>query len=663
MGVLSQMAALGVCTSGVILGVGPYVPAAYLSSDLFLAPFFAVLAVKVDDVLYQHNLHDNDTIFCATFGALTMIILRSTAERWYPETAFLLNDNGDLIQILVLQSYLFFGNCQSVQHYVSTMFDDQIELGPGAGGTVAGLPLLPIPKHLIIDFTLVTCMDTSAIDLISEVISMCQRHRCQLYVAGLSTAMKGTLTYAGVKPGPERRFLWSFDLESALSKAEDKLASRDFNTKEKAEIGVPWYTTQNKAKGKMERRLITNLSTIFIILIMGTARMHVTRLSCFCIAFVPPPRFGYKASSRYHHHASLPILCKDYVLYAKPCDTKKGKHQSISTPTTTQLPSPSVRTQLSFARDGHCVLRKIFSSQRIAKMRKSLTKHAKQQELLAWQQKVEVAAQSHEHAQACQTVVECQRTLADLGASPVDVPFLQYFNTWRTLPEVLEIAKDLAPIAAILLDCDSIRLYQDSVFWKRAGDGPTPWHTDGRMAPFDTSLLVTFWIPLQDDIPHDGSALVFCSKSHSDFALPYWNEYSKTCSDPASPWNRLEDRYGGEKALVDYMPLCMGDVTAHSGWVLHCADAVPINSRDRIALAISFVDASAPVRQSLKGTSKVAKGDAGDPEDAWSYRDWIHHVPVNQPHFQHDLVPILFPSKQIRRSFPKHRQQSKKGKQ
>lgn len=203
------------------------------------------------------------------------------------------------------------------------------------------------------------------------------------------------------------------------------------------------------------------------------------------------------------------------------------------------------------------------------------------------------------------------------------------------------MARDLAQTAAVLLDCDSIRLYQDSLFWKRPGDGPTPWHTDGRMAPFDTSLLVTFWIPLQN-IPPDGSALVFCSKSHSDFALPFWNEYSKTNNDPNSAWNHLDERYGGKNALVNYMPMSIGDVTAHSGWVLHCADAPVPNGEDRIALAVSFVDARAPVRRRVGSSGKNSSQDVGDPEDAWSYRDWIKQVPANQPNFHHDLVPILY---------------------
>lgn len=152
--------------------------------------------------------------------------LRSTVERGQPETIWL-SENGDQIQILVLQNYLFFGNCQSVQRYVSTMFMEDSDVA---------VYLPPIPKHLIIDFTLLTGMDISAVDLFNEVIAMCQQYKCQLYLAGVSSIIKETLSYAGIKPSLERRFNWALDLESALAKAEDRLIGQGFRIEEKDEL-------------------------------------------------------------------------------------------------------------------------------------------------------------------------------------------------------------------------------------------------------------------------------------------------------------------------------------------------------------------------------------------------------------------------------------------
>lgn len=295
---------------------------------------------------------------------------------------------------------------------------------------------------------------------------------------------------------------------------------------------------------------------------------------------------------------------------------------------------PSLSDQLNYARNGHAALRNVLDAKLLKELKTEISKYCKKRELLAWQQKVEVAADSPSRAAACTSIEACQKELVRLGV-PYSLPFLQYFHTSRDLPEVRKIATLLAESAAVLMDVSSVRLYQDALFWKRPGDGPTPWHVDARMAPFDTSHLITFWIPLQA-VPEDGTALLFCSKSHSDFALPYWNSYKESETNHASPWNRLEERYEsgyyGQDALVDYMPLALGDITVHSGWTLHCANANS-SKHDRLALAITYVDARAPVR---------LRTDEGDSEDVWSYQDWILQVPRGTPDWDHPLVPIVW---------------------
>ena len=75
----------------------------------------------------------------------------------------------------------------------------------------------------------------------------------------------------------------------------------------------------------------------------------------------------------------------------------------------------------------------------------------------------------------------------------------------------------------------SVRLYQDALFVKRSGDGPTRWHSDLNMAPFDTNDFVTCWIPLQK-VPSQsdgGSGLSFASGSHRFVRyLGPWTVYS-----------------------------------------------------------------------------------------------------------------------------------------
>ena len=81
----------------------------------------------------------------------------------------------------------------------------------------------------------------------------------------------------------------------------------------------------------------------------------------------------------------------------------------------------------------------------------------------------------------------------------------------------------------------SVRLYQDALFVKRSGDGPTRWHSDLNMAPFDTNDFVTCWIPLQK-VPgqsEGGSGLSFASGSHrSELKLSSF----KTLTPSSAKW-------------------------------------------------------------------------------------------------------------------------------
>lgn len=309
-----------------------------------------------------------------------------------------------------------------------------------------------------------------------------------------------------------------------------------------------------------------------------------------------------------------------------------------------RLKKPDLRAQLDYARNGHTVLRDLLDPTELTSLRGELWELGKQRELEAWRQKVEVAGDSAELAASCRTVKACRKELSRLGVPGDYLPFLQYFNNWMSLPAVYRLVVKLAETAAVLMNVESVRLYQDSLFWKRPGDGPTPWHTDARMAPFDTSHIVTLWIPLQL-VPKEGTGLMFCSKSHADFALPFWNPVDQTENNSRSPWNNLEQRYANldDAHLVDYMPLQTGDVTAHAGWTLHCAEDGVLDS-DRLALAITFVDSNAEVRES------VLTDTTGDNEDVWSYRDWVNEVPARTRGFRHKRVPIVWPqSKQNKR--------------
>ena len=312
--------------------------------------------------------------------------------------------------------------------------------------------------------------------------------------------------------------------------------------------------------------------------------------------------------------------------------TNKSKAPKSKRDKTSPKTKIDLKVQLDYARNGHGCIRKLIDPTLLKQIRNEVLREAKKQELTAWRQKVLVASNSKELASACKSIQDCQNELYKLGIT-ASLPFLQFFNNWHTNPSIKKLAYDLGESAAKLMDVPTVRLYQDSLFWKRTGDGPTPWHVDARMGPFDTQHFVTFWIPLEP-IPQGGSALQFCSKTHSDFALPYWNPMDdKNENEVISEWDRLEHRY--PERLVDYMPMEVGDCTVHSGWTLHSSSGNEHGQKDRIALAITYVDGQAEIRENCL--------ESGDNEDSWSYVNWIKDVPVRKP-FQHRLVPIVWPS-------------------
>uniref|UniRef100_A0A7S3PZC3 Phytanoyl-CoA dioxygenase n=1 Tax=Chaetoceros debilis TaxID=122233 RepID=A0A7S3PZC3_9STRA len=256
----------------------------------------------------------------------------------------------------------------------------------------------------------------------------------------------------------------------------------------------------------------------------------------------------------------------------------------------------------------------------------------------------------------CHQFLQQQNNQANSNEN-ISIPFLQHFNTWRNLETVREFVTSplMADMARTLLDVPSIKLYQDSLFHKRQNDGPTPWHSDARMAPFDTSHMITFWIPLQNipSVEEGGSGLMFVDKSHGDFALPFWNRVPKgdvgngedyDCKtgkvkyEESREYERLDERYSygsGNDGVSSYMPMERGDCTVHAGWTLHSANGVKCET-DRYALAVTYVDAQAEIRED----ARMSSGSLGHDEDRKSYEDWINEVRP-RTYFEHSLVPII----------------------
>jgi MFS superfamily sulfate permease-like transporter len=177
------------------------------------------LGLAISTFLFVGTLNRSGVVKFISNG----LTVHSITERNAEDAAWL-DQNGDLIQLLVLQSYIFFGNANSCLSYVNSMFEEPPE------DVIKNLafPLPPVPKYLIIDMTMVVGMDTSSVDVFGEIIQLCFKKNCKIFLTGLQPTLKKILSLGGVKPSNDSKSANSIlrfpsDIESALCKAEDGL--------------------------------------------------------------------------------------------------------------------------------------------------------------------------------------------------------------------------------------------------------------------------------------------------------------------------------------------------------------------------------------------------------------------------------------------------------
>ncbi|CAE7320717.1 unnamed protein product [Symbiodinium pilosum] len=278
----------------------------------------------------------------------------------------------------------------------------------------------------------------------------------------------------------------------------------------------------------------------------------------------------------------------------------------------------SAEVMLDFERKGFLRMPEILSPEEVSSVRKTVYAVRSSDECVLQGLRHQIRVQfGAEDARACSDVAACRAKLRGLEKRG-QISFLQYFNLHRRSKKLREVATSprLAFWASRLLGVPRVRLYQDSLFEKRPGDGATDWHSDLGLAPFDTNSFLTIWLPLTS-ISAKGSSLVYAIGSHRDFALPFHGDMDED----------LSGRYKLHRTGVIHP----GDATVHHGWTLHSSTGVPRAGPLRLAWTLGFV---------ADGARLLRKGELWDCEDAVSYEDWARELGPGA-RVDHPMVPLL----------------------
>jgi ectoine hydroxylase-related dioxygenase (phytanoyl-CoA dioxygenase family) len=152
--------------------------------------------------------------------------------------------------------------------------------------------------------------------------------------------------------------------------------------------------------------------------------------------------------------------------------------------------------------------------------------------------------------------------------------FIQVGGMWRHsgAAQLFSFSRRLASIATRLMQTEGTLLHHDQALFKEAGGGHTPWHCDQQYWPLDGDSereAVSAWIPLQD-VPLEMGPMMFAAGS-ARRRTPEDRHYGLKINDESE---RDISGYVKEQGLeVSVEPYALGDVSFHSGWCLHRADA------------------------------------------------------------------------------------------
>jgi len=124
-----------------------------------------------------------------------------------PQAQHVLRTRGQVIRIIRLEGFIFFGTAYGMQTHVQALLQH-----------AAKAP----PRHLLLDFADVRAIDSSAISVFGKILALCRRHDCELLLTSMQPHLRQQFRQAGL--GEDAAGLrWFGELDRALEQCEDRL--------------------------------------------------------------------------------------------------------------------------------------------------------------------------------------------------------------------------------------------------------------------------------------------------------------------------------------------------------------------------------------------------------------------------------------------------------
>ncbi|KAM9950641.1 hypothetical protein ACTFIT_011907 [Dictyostelium discoideum] len=189
-------------------------------------------------------------------------------------------------------------------------------------------------------------------------------------------------------------------------------------------------------------------------------------------------------------------------------------------------------------------------------------------------------------------------------------------NSWKTdsLMAQLILNQDIGKLACDLLDCNSVLIAQDDIFWKPVNGKSIGMHQDYPYFECMSKKVLTVWIALTD-VSKENGTVEFIEGSHKWNDLPPIDNNNNNNSEsysnnefhaPVDYLKGLEGaiKYNGFKSIdeltIHPVTVKAGGCSIHHGKLWHGSNSNPSSFKERVSVAIHFAPGDSVFSDTVK---------------------------------------------------------------